>query len=194
MPPRAQKSTRTHASEASPDRLRERLIALAKNLSWTWIEVAQRPFAMLDPMAWEATNHAPLATLRTAGPERLAASAEDPRFLAVLKSAEAALKDAGRAKRWFPTSHRGRDARLRVAYFCSEFAIHESMQQYSGGLGVLAGDHLKSAENLGVPSGRSRAPLPARLLPTTIRSRWPDPSPLSPIQLRRTIRWRTRGW
>ena len=151
MPPRAQKSTRTHASEASPDRLRERLIALAKNLSWTWIEVAQRPFAMLDPMAWEATNHAPLATLRTAGPERLAASAEDPRFLAVLKSAEAALKDAGRAKRWFPTSHRGRDARLRVAYFCSEFAIHESMQQYSGGLGVLAGDHLKSAEDLGVP-------------------------------------------
>ena len=151
MPPRARKSTRIHASEASPDRLRKRLIALAQNLSWTWIEAAQRPFAMLDPMAWESTNHAPLATLRTAGPERLAASAKDPRFLAVLKSAETSLKDAGRSKRWFPTNHRGRDARLRVAYYCSEFAIHESMQQYSGGLGVLAGDHLKSAEDLGVP-------------------------------------------
>ena len=151
MPSRGRHTTRTSSPATSPDHLRERLFEIAGNLSWTWIEAAQRPFAMLDPMAWEATNHSPRATVRAAGPERLTASAEDPCFLAVLKTAETALEDAGRAKRWFAMSHSGRDARLRVAYYCSEFAIHESMQQYSGGLGVLAGDHLKSAENLGVP-------------------------------------------
>lgn len=151
MPLRGRQSAGSHSSKASPEHIRKRLFELAGDLSWTWIEAAQRPFSMLDSMTWEATNHSPRATVRTAGPERLEASAGDPHFLKVLATAETAVRDAGRAKRWFPKSHRGRDARLRVAYYCSEFAIHESMQQYSGGLGVLAGDHLKSAENLGVP-------------------------------------------
>ena len=130
--------------------LEDRLRVLASNLSWAWHEVAQRPFSMLDPVEWEATNHAPLQTLARAGAERLQAAHDDPVYMSVLANAESALQHAKNSKRWFTKSTQGKES-LHVAYFCSEFAIHESMQQYSGGLGVLAGDHIKSAEDLGVP-------------------------------------------
>ncbi|MCP3858705.1 MAG: glycosyltransferase family 1 protein, partial [Phycisphaeraceae bacterium] len=138
-------------STPSIDDLLTRLLRVAEDLAWSWHEPAQRPFAMLDPIAWEATNHAPIETVLSTSKARIAAAATDHRFLETLDTAERTLKDARRAPRWFKTSHRGRDRRLKVAYYCSEFAIHESMQQYSGGLGVLAGDHVKSAEDLGVP-------------------------------------------
>ncbi len=133
------------------DTLVTRLLAIAENLAWSWHEPAQRPFAMLDPVAWEATNHAPIDTVLMTSQARIEAAAADPVFLATLADAERTLDAARRAKRWFAGAHRGRDRKLKVAYYCSEFAIHESMQQYSGGLGVLAGDHIKSAEDLGVP-------------------------------------------
>jgi len=138
-------------STSSIDDLLTRLLRVAEDLAWSWHEPAQRPFAMLDPIAWEATNHAPIETVLSTSKARIAAAAADARFLETLDTAERTLKDARRAPRWFKSSHRGRDRRLKVAYYCSEFAIHESMQQYSGGLGVLAGDHVKSAEDLGVP-------------------------------------------
>ena len=133
------------------DDLLVRLLALAENLTWTWNETMQRPFSMLDPLAWEATDHAPIDTIARVSASRLDAAIADPVYRKVLETAEASLATEGRRDRWFRSSHRGRDRRLKVAYYCSEFAIHESMQQYSGGLGVLAGDHLKSAEQLGVP-------------------------------------------
>ena len=139
------------SSKPSIDDLLTRLLRIAEDLTWSWHEPAQRPFAMLDPIAWEATNHAPIETVSSTSQARLAAAATDPRFLETLEIAERTIRDARRAPRWFKTNHRGRDRRLKVAYYCSEFAIHESMQQYSGGLGVLAGDHVKSAEDLGVP-------------------------------------------
>ena len=124
---------------------------MAEDLGWSWREVAQRPFAMLDPVSWEASNHAPIETVLRTSHARIDAASKDPIFLEALSEAERHLASARKAKRWFPANHRGRDRRLKVAYYCSEFAIHESMQQYSGGLGVLAGDHVKSAEELGVP-------------------------------------------
>ncbi len=133
------------------DDLLVRLLAIAENLTWTWDEVAQRPFSMLDPLAWEATDHAPIDTLARTTTDRLEAAVGDPAYLKILDAAEEALKFGRRRDRWFSKTHRGRDRKLKVAYYCSEFAIHESMQQYSGGLGVLAGDHIKSAEQLGVP-------------------------------------------
>ncbi|MEC8321527.1 MAG: alpha-glucan family phosphorylase, partial [Planctomycetota bacterium] len=141
----------TSKNRTSPDHVVSRLLALAEDLGWSWREAAQRPFAMLDPVAWEATNHAPIDTVLRAAPARIEAAAQDPVFLATLAEGERTLADARRIRRWFPANHAGRDRRLKVAYYCSEFAIHESMQQYSGGLGVLAGDHVKSAEDLGVP-------------------------------------------
>ena len=131
--------------------VRDRLLALAYDLAWSWHEVAQRPFSMLDPVAWEASNHAPIETIERAGEQRLDAVANDPAYMKVLENAESALQEARSRRRWFTDAFNSKEKTLRVAYYCSEFAIHESMQQYSGGLGVLAGDHLKSAEDLGVP-------------------------------------------
>ncbi|MBC02599.1 MAG: alpha-glucan phosphorylase [Phycisphaerae bacterium] len=141
----------TPATRTTPDQIVTRLLSLAEDLGWSWREPAQRPFAMLDPVAWEATNHAPIETVIRTSHARIEAAASDPRFLEVLSEAERLLAASRRARHWFPSNHRGRDRRLKVAYYCSEFAIHESMQQYSGGLGVLAGDHVKSADQLGVP-------------------------------------------
>ena len=138
-------------SRTTPDDLVSRLLALAEDLGWSWRELAQRPYAMLDPVAWEASNHAPIETVLRTSHARIEAAAADPIFLEVLEEAERLLAAARRDAKWFPSNHRGRDRRLKVGYYCSEFAIHESMQQYSGGLGVLAGDHVKSAEQLGVP-------------------------------------------
>ncbi|MCH2160690.1 MAG: alpha-glucan family phosphorylase [Phycisphaerales bacterium] len=134
-----------------PSEVRNRLLAVARNVSWSWHEIAQRPFSMLDPVAWEASNHAPIETVHRAGEARIEAAANDRGFLKVLAAAEQDLEQAEHRTRWFQESGVGGNSNLLVAYYCSEFAIHESMQQYSGGLGVLAGDHLKSAEDLGVP-------------------------------------------
>ena len=146
MPKQASKN-----STSGIDHVIGRLLAIAENLTWTWHEPAQRPFAMLDPIAWEATNHAPIETMLQTSRARIQAVAGDERFLQLLTKAERVLARAEMQPKWFQKNHRGRNRKLKVAYYCSEFAIHESMQQYSGGLGVLAGDHLKSAEDLGVP-------------------------------------------
>jgi starch phosphorylase len=131
--------------------LERRVRALALDLGWTWCPAAKRAFAALDPREWEATKHAPLTTLRRMHAARLEACATDPEVLSLFDAAESARATRLGAKPWFARRHRGGDARLRVAYFCSEYALHESLPQYSGGLGVLAGDHVKSASDLGVP-------------------------------------------
>ncbi len=128
-----------------------RVETLARNLWWSWSRTPQRVFAALDPAEWAATNHDPLETLRRTRPARLAKLEEDAAFLGLVSQAERELKDYLRVRPWFARQHRGSAGRLRVAYFCAEYAIHESLPQYAGGLGVLAGDHLKSASDLGVP-------------------------------------------
>jgi glycogen phosphorylase len=138
-------------------RLTKRLSALAFDLGWTWCPLARRTFAAIDPQQWEACKHAPLELLRRTSAARLEACAGDSELLGLLASAEGERQARLSAKTWFERTHQrkttkhDKDAKLRVAYFCSEFAIHESLPQYSGGLGVLAGDHLKSASDLGVP-------------------------------------------
>ncbi|MFO0826850.1 MAG: alpha-glucan family phosphorylase [Phycisphaerales bacterium] len=135
----------------SPAIVRERLRELAMNLWWTWNEVGQRPFAALDPVLWEATKRSPLETLSGVSEARLAAAAEDESFSSALEDARVALVSYLERKPWFARAAKPRERSLKVAYFCSEFAIHESLQQYAGGLGVLAGDHVKSCSDLGIP-------------------------------------------
>ena len=135
----------------APDEARAQLRTLAMNLWWSWNEIAQRPFAALDPVLWNATKHSPLAVLTQAGPAALAAACEERGFRIALADARAAFADAMAAKTWWDSSYAAEHPSAAIAYFCSEYAIHESVQQYSGGLGVLAGDHLKSASDLGVP-------------------------------------------
>lgn len=136
---------------AAPEELLRRLKTLALNLQWTWNPQTQRLFAALDPALWEAVNHNPQRVLAGLSAGELASFAADPGFCELLSRCERELAAYLGGKSWFERTARGTDRRLRVAYFCSEFAIHESMPQYAGGLGVLAGDHLKSASDLGVP-------------------------------------------
>jgi starch phosphorylase len=121
------------------------------NLWWSWNEIGQRPFAALDPVLWESTNRSPLKVLEFVDEARLSAAAADPNFLMALEDARVASVAYLERRPWFARTAKPRDQTVKIAYFCSEFAIHESMQQYSGGLGVLAGDHVKSASDLGLP-------------------------------------------
>jgi glycogen phosphorylase len=128
-----------------------RLVALAHNLWWTWNVDAQRLFAALDPPQWETTGHNPLRTLAALSPERRAFLQHDAGFLALLRACEQQLANYLHTPTWFQRTATAPQKRLLVAYFCAEFGLHESLPIYAGGLGILAGDHLKSASDLGIP-------------------------------------------
>jgi starch phosphorylase len=129
----------------------DRLHYLANNLWWSWNPKAQSLFAALDPKLWEATHHNPLRTLSLLSPERKELIETDPAFLDRLTASEGDLRTYLATKTWFNRTHKPAGKKPLVAYFCAEFAVHECLPQYSGGLGVLAGDHVKSASDLGVP-------------------------------------------
>ena len=133
-----------------PD-LFSRLDKLSRNLRWAWHPQTQRLFAAMDPALWRATNHNPLKTMRLLAPERREALSRDANFEKQLAACEKELKDYLAAKTWFDRSAKPRGKKPLIAYFCAEFAVHESLPQYSGGLGVLAGDHIKSVSDLGIP-------------------------------------------
>jgi starch phosphorylase len=121
---------------------------LAMNLRWAWDDRTRDLFRWVDPDAWDATRHDPVEVLATTSPERLAELAADPAFLRYQASVHEDLTRYLEEPRWF----QNRASSLRqVAYFSPEFGIAEALPQYSGGLGILAGDHLKSASDLGVP-------------------------------------------
>jgi len=121
---------------------------LALNLRWSWDEPTQDLFRWVDADAWEATGHDPVAVLNTASKARLEQLANDPPFLSFLREVDDDLSRTSQGDMWF---QRRNSALRSVAYFSPEFGIASALPQYSGGLGVLAGDHLKSASGLGVP-------------------------------------------
>ncbi len=133
-----------------PERI-EGLADLALNLWWRWDRDARTLLASIDLDLWRSQRHNPVVMLRTCDPARLAELAKDESFLAaydsVMERFEEVRKSGGR---WFREQFPDLDGRP-VAYFCAEFGLHSSIPIYSGGLGVLAGDHCKSASDLGVP-------------------------------------------
>ena len=145
------RTTQTASKPLTGKDLFERVTALATDMRWAWCPDTLRLFAAMDPASWKSTNHTPLKTLRSQPQERLEALAGDAAFVDLLKQCEKQQGEYHRAKTWFARTAKGKDRRLKVAYFCSEYALHESLPQYAGGLGVLAGDHVKSASDLGVP-------------------------------------------
>jgi starch phosphorylase len=134
---------------ALPERL-SRLFELACDLWWTW-HPAREVFRSLDHRLWRRTAHNPVRMLRSLPFEQLERAANDPAFLAKYDAAVAAM-DVERApgKTWW-AEHVGSDPSQVVAYFSAEFALHQTLPIYAGGLGVLAGDHCKEASDLGVP-------------------------------------------
>ncbi|MBL9141635.1 MAG: DUF3417 domain-containing protein, partial [Phycisphaerae bacterium] len=129
----------------------EVLQSIAGDVWFSWNEVARRPFAALDPVLWDATRHSPTAVLARMDHSVLETKIADERFRALVADADDARRSYYETAPWFEEVHGDLRPQMRVAYFCSEYALHESMPQYAGGLGVLAGDHLKSASDLGVP-------------------------------------------
>jgi starch phosphorylase len=122
---------------------------LAFNLRWSWDNRTRDLFRWVDPQIWELTFHDPVRLLSSVGRQRLDQLAGDPAFMGALDEMHAELRRYLEGPRWFQT--RGGSPLRGVAYFSPEFGIAEALPQYSGGLGVLAGDHLKASSSLGVP-------------------------------------------
>ena len=149
--------------DSLPETLRP-LVRMAANLWWTWNGSGMSLFRDIDPQRWDQAEHNPLQLLRTAAPERLSQVAVDPDYLQRIEKTVARFDEYMRAKPGTPRSERdpsittwarqnltGATAERPIAYFCAEYGIHESLHLYAGGLGILAGDHLKSASDLGIP-------------------------------------------
>jgi glycogen phosphorylase len=122
---------------------------LVANLRWSWHQSTQDLLAAVDPQVWEAVRHDPVHLLAEVGPGRLAELAGDESFLVRVRDLAADLRSYLTEDRWFQGL--GDAAPRAVAYFSPEFGITHVLPQYSGGLGILAGDHLKAASDLGVP-------------------------------------------
>src|SRR5687767_13343274 len=133
------------------EKLQSQLEELARNLWWSWNPETIRLFRDLDPQRFQSSNHNAFALVRDLPPERMAEMAVDAFLRARVDRAHRELRDyLSYANAWAFTH--AAPLRVRpVAYLSAEFGIHESLPIYSGGLGVLAGDHLKSASDLGLP-------------------------------------------
>ena len=124
---------------------------LAYNLWWSWNIEARQLFKALDNPLWKATGHNPVKLLQQIAPYRLVAAAQDPLFLKKYDSVMSDFKDAmSEGDTWFNTKY-PHLAQHTIAYFSLEFAIHNSLPLYAGGLGVLAGDYCKESSDLGLP-------------------------------------------
>ncbi|GAA2513255.1 glycosyltransferase family 1 protein [Streptomyces longisporus] len=131
-----------------PEPLRP-LSDLARNLRWSWHAETRDLFQSVDPERWAASDGDPVRLLGSVSPARLAELAGDHRFLRRLAEVSGDLDDYMTGDRWYQT-HPG-ELPAAIAYFSPEFGITAALPQYSGGLGILAGDHLKAASDLGVP-------------------------------------------
>jgi starch phosphorylase len=136
--------------------LPETLAALERlswNYWWSWATDGAAVFRDLDPESWEECEHNPRCVLREVDEFRLMKMATDPAYIKrVAKLAEDFDRYMSATTHTWASEHAGAITHARpVAYFCAEFGIHTSLPLYSGGLGILAGDHLKSASDLGLP-------------------------------------------
>jgi starch phosphorylase len=126
------------------------LLEMAKNFWWVWQPDAVEMFKRLDRQLWEDVYHNPIKLLGQIPQARLAEVATDNGLLAHIARVYALFRQHLKETGWYNNAHPDQP-NLHVAYFSAEFGLHESLPIYSGGLGILAGDHLKSASELGMP-------------------------------------------
>jgi glycogen phosphorylase len=126
----------------------EPLREITFNLWWTWEPSARRLFRHLDPDLWNRTNHNPVRMLQLSRQARLEELAQDKAFLRELKHVHDAFRNYLARQDTYGKGGAGAAIKKPVAYFSAEFGFHESIPNYSGGLGILAGDHCKSASDL----------------------------------------------
>jgi len=141
-----------HVRTVLPDSLAA-LSGLAQNLRWCWDRPTQELFASIDPKLWKTVKRDPVALLSRLTPQDLDALAQSTSFAERLSDVAAGLRDYLTEPRWYQEQAQASAEPFPAAigYFSPEFGITEALPQYSGGLGILAGDHLKSASDLGVP-------------------------------------------
>jgi starch phosphorylase len=131
-----------------PEKL-EPLRRLAYNLWWCWSHDAVSLFQRLDRELWEATGHNPVRILGTIRQERLDEIVEDEGLISHMLRVQQQYEQYLKAPAWFDKTHP--DDTARIAYFSAEYGLSESLPIYSGGLGILSGDHIKSSSDLGLP-------------------------------------------
>ena len=123
---------------------------IAYNLWWTWEPQAIELFKRMDPELWRETRHNPVQMLGILQQASLDGLKANEGFMAHLAGVDEKLQEYISGKTWFDKTHNDRK-NIQIAYFSMEFGLHESIPIYSGGLGILSGDHLKSASDLGIP-------------------------------------------
>lgn len=131
--------------------LHERLRALAQNLWWTWHPEVISLFTDLDPHLWRQVDHNPIAFIKKITPEQIEERASELVLHSRINYAFRRMNEYMETNKTWGFMHCGNLNNRPVVYFSAEFGLHESLPIYSGGLGILAGDHLKSASDMGIP-------------------------------------------
>ncbi len=143
-----------------------RLPELAYNILWSWEPTIRALFRRLDPAMWKECGYNPVAMLGRVSQTTLNRAATEPRYLALYAHACERFDD--HIRRPVPPEAEGK----LIAYFSMEYGLTECLPIYSGGLGILSGDHLKSASDCDIPLVGNRAAVSARILPPVSESRW----------------------
>ncbi len=141
----------TTKETSSESEIYGKCMALASNLWWSWNPELQHLFRDLDPVRWRQTDHNPVALLRGFTPERLYERANEMVLFTRINQSYRRLKEYMNSRRTWASTNVDVLGASPIAYFSAEFGIHESLPIYSGGLGVLSGDHIKAASGLGLP-------------------------------------------
>src|SRR6266849_10489286 len=139
----------TYTNRPSETRESDALAELALNLRWSWNHSADELWGRLEPELWELTQN-PWVVLQTVSQEKLQAVSADPAFRKRVDEILQEKREAEQSARWFQKSYPDSPLKL-VAYFSMEYMLSEALPIYSGGLGNVAGDQLKAADDLGVP-------------------------------------------
>ena len=143
---------KVHIFEVAPKipKKLEKLLTLAYNLHWCWDPQCIDLFRRLDPDLWDEVGHNPVKLMRLVSQERFLEVQDDYGFVDHMERSMSNLEAYLKERSWFQREFPDRLSSA-IAYFSAEFGIQECMAFYSGGLGVLAGDHMKSASDLGIP-------------------------------------------
>jgi starch phosphorylase len=135
----------------TPQSVHDKLSQLASNYWWSWQPEVTQIFREIDPVRWSQLAHNPVALLDEYPPERLEQRCREEVLHSRINGAYRRWVEYMQSTDTWGSTHSGILGNRPAAYFSAEFGIHESLPIYSGGLGVLSGDHLKSSSDLGIP-------------------------------------------
>lgn len=161
-----------------------KLRILSKNLWWSWNLEAQEIFEALSPRLWSKYNHNPAEVMMNVSEQEISARLGDAVFYEHVRAVLQRFEDYLSETDTWASRHAPEFTEHPIAYFSAEFGLHESLPIYSGGLGVLAGDHIKAASDLGLKLRWYQPVLPRGLFSTAALTRWMATGKLSALSPR----------